>query len=150
MIEAAGGVVLRAGMSGGLEVLVVHRPTHGDWSLPKGHLDRGEAPEAAAVREVAEETGVACTVGVPLGTTSYPVGGDRKVVHWFLLEVVGGDPADRTPDDEVDVARWIGIDEASSTLTHDTDLGLVTRAVALGGAVKDRRGAGGGGADAAS
>ena len=54
-MRAAGGVVVRDG-----QVLVVHRPRYDDWSLPKGKLEDGETWEDAALREVHEETGVAC------------------------------------------------------------------------------------------
>ena len=47
---------------------VVHRPRYDDWSLPKGKLDRGEHPLDAAVREVAEETGLRAVVGRRLPT----------------------------------------------------------------------------------
>ena len=45
------------------EVAVVHRPRYGDWSFPKGKVDRGETMPFAAVREVAEETGLAVHLG---------------------------------------------------------------------------------------
>ena len=52
-VRAAGAVVLRKG-----HVLLVHRPAYDDWSFPKGKLDRGELSPVAALREVAEETGL--------------------------------------------------------------------------------------------
>ena len=65
-IAAAGAVVLRATGKKGAEVLLVHRPKYDDWSFPKGKLDRGEHMLAAAVREVAEETGLPIGLGGPL------------------------------------------------------------------------------------
>jgi 8-oxo-dGTP pyrophosphatase MutT (NUDIX family) len=145
--EAAGGVVV-VGSGPGARMLVVHRPRYDDWSLPKGHLERGESPEAAALREVHEETGVRCTTVAPLGTTDHMVDAGRKVVHWFLLRPVaesspteredhpppGSTPALTTPnpdDDEVDVVRWCTADEANVLLSYDNELRLLTDALQL-------------------
>jgi len=81
----AGGVVVnRRG-----EFLLI-RDRNGFWVFPKGHLEPGETPEEAAVREVWEETGIQARVIVPLGTTRYT--NDRGVireVQWFLMEGEG-------------------------------------------------------------
>ena len=53
------------------QVLLVHRPKYDDWSFPKGKLDPGEHPAAAAVREVAEETGLRVRLGPPLARQRY-------------------------------------------------------------------------------
>ena len=129
-VEAAGGVVLR-GNATGPEVLVVHRVRYGDWSLPKGKLDPGEEHAAAAAREVAEETGVAATVGPELRQTIYPVPDGLKRVRWFLMSPVDGDPDQRPADREVDVARWVPVAEATPLLTYPTDAELLAEAVAL-------------------
>ncbi|HCK23099.1 MAG TPA: hypothetical protein DHW15_13365, partial [Bacteroidetes bacterium] len=52
IIEAAGGVVVNQEK----QILMIYR--HSMWDLPKGKLDAGEQPKAAAVREVEEETGI--------------------------------------------------------------------------------------------
>ncbi|HUF83802.1 MAG TPA: NUDIX domain-containing protein, partial [Acidimicrobiia bacterium] len=69
-VRAAGGVVLRRGADGP-EVLVVHRPRYGDWSLPKGKCEPGEGDEDAARREVEEESGVRVRLGAELPTGAY-------------------------------------------------------------------------------
>lgn len=131
-VEAAGGVVLRED-GDGPQVLVVHRVRYGDWSLPKGKLDPGEEHAHAAVREVAEETGVETTVGTELRQTIYPVPDGTKRVRWFLLSPVGGDPDQRPPDREVDVARWLPVTEALELLTYPTDAQLLTEGLARSG-----------------
>src|SRR5262249_38319163 len=68
-VRAAGGLVQRTRDDGVDEVLVVHRPAYDDWSFPKGKLLRGESEEAAAVREVEEETGLRCRLERELSTT---------------------------------------------------------------------------------
>ena len=123
-IEAAGGVVLRDGPDG-REVLVVHRVRYDDWSLPKGKLDLGESAERAAVREVAEETGVTATLEAELGTSHYEVGGRPKRVRWFRMQAVAGDPAQRPADAEVDRASWWPIDVALGGLTYEHERSLL-------------------------
>ena len=66
-----------------IEVLMVHRPRYHDWSWPKGKAENGEPLVAAAVREVEEETGQVITLGVPLTTQRYRLGGGQtKEVHY--------------------------------------------------------------------
>ena len=123
-IRAAGGVVLRDG-----RVAVVHRPHHGDWSLPKGKLDHGETWERAALREVEEECGLRCVLGLELPPSDYAVAGRSKRVRWWLME-----PADDlgfSPSDEVDELRWLTPDEALALLTYDDDGALVRIAFGL-------------------
>jgi len=130
-VSAAGGVVLDR--RGGQErILVVHRPAYGDWSLPKGHIDAGEDAAAAALREVAEETGVAPRIIGELGSTEYRLGPVVKQVHWFLMarDPNAAEPDERTADGEVDIAAWWGADVAEQRLTHDADRALVRRALA--------------------
>ena len=83
-IRAAGGVVVKDG-----QILLVHRPRHDDWSLPKGKIKRGEHPLAGAVREVHEETGVRGLPGVRLPTVTYEVWAgdslvDKQVDYWAM------------------------------------------------------------------
>ena len=65
VIESAGALVWRV-RDDELQVRLVHRPRYDDWSWPKGKLDPGETFQAAAAREVAEETGKPVVLGVPL------------------------------------------------------------------------------------
>src|SRR4051812_30246173 len=53
---SAGGIVYR--MDRGRPRYLLIRDSYRNWGFPKGHLEAGEAPEDAAVREVAEETGL--------------------------------------------------------------------------------------------
>ncbi len=124
-IAAAGAVVLRRGP----EVLVVHRPKYDDWSFPKGKLDPGEHVTAAAVREVAEETGIDIRLGPPLPQQRYPLGAgeDRwKRVDWWSARVVGGDDVSTyRPNDEVDAVAWLPVGQARERLSYDRDLALL-------------------------
>ena len=113
-VKAAGGLVRRDG-----RIAVVHRPRYDDWSLPKGKLDPGETWEEAALREVREETGLECTLGAELSSTSYRDRKGRfKVVRYWLMDPVGGEFA---PNDEVDELRWLTPAEAAALLTYPRD-----------------------------
>src|SRR5690606_15557711 len=103
-VRAAGGVVWRPAGSG-IEVLVCHRPHRHDWTFPKGKLEAGESFEAAARREVAEETGFVCALGADLGSVHYTDHRGRpKVVRWWAMQVESGS---FTPNGEVDEVRWL-------------------------------------------
>jgi 8-oxo-dGTP diphosphatase len=114
-------------------VLVVHRPSYDDWSLPKGHVDVGEELAAAALREVLEETGVVATIVSGAGSTEHWVRIDtvaaRKVVYWFVLTPVDGhrDPSERTADSEVDRATFWPTARALADLTYPGERDLLAR-----------------------
>jgi 8-oxo-dGTP diphosphatase len=121
-VEAAGGVVVREG-AGGPEVAVVHRPRYEDWSLPKGKLRPGEEFEQAALREVAEETGIRCELAEELTPAHYrDRKGRRKRVRWWLMRPVEGE---FEPNDEVDELRWLAPAEAAELLDYEHDRELV-------------------------
>ena len=112
--RAAGGIVIRDG-----RVLVVHRPRYDDWSLPKGKLRLGESWEAAALREVEEETGLRCELGGPAGSTSYGL----KEVRYFHMTCDG----EARAQNEVDEVRWVPLEEAAALLTYERDADLLSR-----------------------
>lgn len=119
MIEAAGGVIWRTTVEHAVEVLLVHRPRYDDWSLPKGKLEPGETHHAAALREVAEETGLVCRTGEELPEMRYRDRKDRpKRVRYWAMEVLSGEFAS---NDEVDEVRWTRLDEAAGLLSYRHD-----------------------------
>ena len=120
LVQAAGGVVWRRSPAGGLEILLVHRPRYDDWTVPKGKLDDGEDHATAALREVAEETGLHCALGPELATTSYrDRRGRPKQVRYWAMTPIGGD---FTPTDEVDEVRWVSVEAEPSLLSYARDL----------------------------
>jgi 8-oxo-dGTP diphosphatase len=122
-VRAAGGVLTRRA-GDVVEVLVVHRPRYDDWSLPKGKADDGEPDEAAARREVEEETGVCPRLGEELSTIRYRDRKDRpKRVRYWHMTVDHDRPF--VPSSEVDEVRWIPLAEAGTLLSYPHDRALL-------------------------
>ena len=117
-----------------IEVLMVHRPRYHDWSWPKGKAEHGEPLVAAAVREVEEETGQVVTLGAPLTTQRYRLGGGQtKEVHYWVGTPVSGGPAAfvrapvaRAPRTEIDRAEWVAPERAAEMLTRRGDRRLLS------------------------
>jgi 8-oxo-(d)GTP phosphatase len=122
-ILAAGGVLWRpaADRSGGVEVLLVHRPKYDDWSLPKGKREPGEHVLLTAVREIWEETSVRPVLGPRLRTAEYLVNGRPKQVDYWAV----GCPADQAAaSHEIDAVSWLPLPQALDRLSypHDADV----------------------------
>jgi 8-oxo-dGTP pyrophosphatase MutT (NUDIX family) len=112
------------------------------WSLPKGHIEAGETAEQAAIREVAEETGIDGVVVDELGSIDYwfVVENRRvhKTVHHFLMEAVGGELSDE--DVEVTEVAWVPLGELNGVLAYADERRLAHRALRLLAEQKDRTG----------
>jgi 8-oxo-dGTP pyrophosphatase MutT (NUDIX family) len=97
---SAGGLVLDLSGSTPLGALIGKQDRRGRllWSLPKGHVEPGETAEQAAIREVAEETGINGEILGTLGTIDFwfVAEGRRvhKTVHHFLLRATSGELID--------------------------------------------------------
>jgi 8-oxo-dGTP pyrophosphatase MutT (NUDIX family) len=128
---SAGGVVVRDGQC--IVIVPTRRAADGSkvLALPKGHPEAGESPADAALREVREEAGVQTTLIEKLGDTRYWYmrDGERiaKVVSFFLLGYVSGDPADH--DHEVEKARWMSLEQAARRLTYKGEREMAERAL---------------------
>ena len=135
---SAGGIAIRIEDGVAYAACIGRRNRAGrlEWCLPKGHLEAGETPEQAAVREVAEETGIDAEIIQSIGTIDYWFTGDdrrvHKVVHHYLLEAKGGDitPAN-DPDQEAEEARWIAVTTLSREPAFPNERKMAQAAAAL-------------------
>jgi 8-oxo-dGTP pyrophosphatase MutT (NUDIX family) len=107
------------------------------WSLPKGHLEPGETETDTAVREVAEETGIAGRVVGKLGTIDFWFVADgrriHKTVHHYLLLAVDPVHGLQLSDADVEVTEvaWVPLDEVSARLAYADERRLLDRVPAL-------------------
>jgi 8-oxo-(d)GTP phosphatase len=115
----------------GVEIVLVYRPRYGDWTLPKGKLERHEHPIVAAVREVGEETGLTCSPQVRLPTIRYLTGEPdvEKVVDFWSMRVRAD--AGHEPTDEIAEVRWVPLAQAPGLLSYKHDRGVVGAFAAL-------------------
>jgi mutator protein MutT len=130
---SAGGVVVRDHET----IVIVPRRRAADGrrvlALPKGHVDEGETPLQAAMREVREEAGVDVALIAELGEVRYWYTRRRrripKTVAFYLFAYLTGDLADH--DEEVEEARWVPLEEAHTSLSYPGEREMVGRAIAL-------------------
>ncbi|NQW05783.1 MAG: NUDIX hydrolase [SAR202 cluster bacterium] len=99
------------------------------WSLPKGHIEEGETPEQAAIREVQEETGIESEIARELGVIDFwfMAGGNRihKTVHHYLFKEVGGSLAPQIT--EVDDVGWFPLGEIIELLAYPDEKKLIAK-----------------------
>jgi ADP-ribose pyrophosphatase YjhB (NUDIX family) len=128
---SAGGLVLDRRGDVPRAALIARHDRRGRlvWSLPKGHLERDETLEEAAVREVEEETGIRGRVLGHLGTIDFWFVAEQrrvhKTVHHYLLEAEGGELSDA--DIEVVEVAWVPLDEVPARLAYADERRLVER-----------------------
>ena len=124
---SAGGVLYRPAEPKRYQVALVGRSAQGTWGLPKGTPSEGESIEQTALREVAEETGIKPKLVAPLGSIQYYFVARNtrfhKVVHFYLMEAVGGDVSQH--DHEYDLVEWFDLDDAVERLSYPNEVEMV-------------------------
>ena len=124
---SAGGFVLA--QDGSLRVALIGRETRSgriDWCVPKGHPEGEENHEQAAIREIAEETGLEVEIIERLGDIKYEFSAGNKLisktVHHFLMRQVGGFlTVENDPQQEAVDVQWFAIDNLQETLAHENE-----------------------------
>jgi len=120
---SAGGIVLKDSKVLLIKNAAMRDPKKAYWGFPKGHINPGEKSEAAALREIEEETGIKAQIVKKLGDSRYVFTkeGEKifKVVVFFLLDYVSGEIVPQ--DLEVLDSGWYGTDEALKMLSFKKD-----------------------------
>ena len=117
---SAGGVVFRA--NGGDPLFLLIRDSYNNWGFPKGHLEEGERPEDAALREVREETGihdVAMRGTIDTIDWYFRFRGKliHKVCHFFLMET-GQAHTSPLAAEGITACQWVGYEAARSAISY--------------------------------
>jgi 8-oxo-dGTP pyrophosphatase MutT (NUDIX family) len=128
---SAGGIVFRRVPEQGTRFLLI-RDSYDNWGFPKGHLEDGESPAAAALRETAEETGLAhLVIQGPIRVIDWHFRFRgrhiHKYCHFFLFESPGGEPCPQM-DEGITACQWLTLEQALTTLSYDNARGVLKRA----------------------
>ena len=130
---SAGGVVVRP-TENGWKVLVIRDP-YGKWGLPKGHIEGQETPSEAAVREVAEETGIdGVVVGPLVEKIDWFFRRDGDLIHKFCsFFLMKSEQADARPQltEGITECEWVPLDEGAARIAYENTKGVVRRAAGL-------------------
>jgi 8-oxo-dGTP diphosphatase len=119
------------------EVALIQPRDRKAWALPKGLIERGEAPEMAARREAREETGLSGNIVTKIDTIKYsymakwesPPTRIFKIVTFYLLQFTEGDPSGH--DREVDRVEWFPIDKAIVSASYPQEKTIIRKAQEL-------------------
>lgn len=128
--SSAGGVVYRVADRQSLFLLI--QDSYGNWGFPKGHLERGEAADTAALREVMEETGLrSVSVVGPIDSIEWFFRFRdtliRKNCQFFLMETTS---ATTKPQQAEGIAacKWATVAEAQELIRYDNARDILLRA----------------------
>lgn len=118
---SAGGVVVRH--DGDQPRVLLIRDSYRNWGFPKGHLEEGEGPGEAALREVTEETGLAeLTLRAELATIDWHFRFRGKLVHktchFFLMETAAVATCPQR-DEGITACRWATFGEAEQLVAYE-------------------------------
>ncbi len=130
-LKSAGGVIFKQ-KNNEIEVALIAIKNGKIWTLPKGLIDKGENAEEAAIREIAEETGLYGKIVNFIGEKSYWFYMKdtnvkcKKTVLYYLLKCLNGELKKHSW--EVDEAKWFYIDEAILIASYRSDKDIIKKA----------------------
>ena len=109
-IELAGCIIL----DGNNHVLLLHRntPVCKQWEVPGGKIEPGETPEAAAIRELKEETGLDVEISFSIWAREFEEAGERFVYHLFLAQITRGKP--KIADKRFDKLEYLSLGQVKA------------------------------------
>lgn len=134
MIHIAGGIIYNPNLG-----VVIVNQNNNSWSLPKGHVERGEEPKDAAIREIWEET------GIPMEKLNFlaPLGfyermriklnsDDADELRTITMYLFRTDHEKLNPHDARNPeARWVNIKDVTALLTHPKDKEFFQKSIPL-------------------
>ena len=130
---SAGGVVFR--IDDGQPLYLLIRDSYQNWGFPKGHLEEGEVAEAAAVREVSEETGLAdLSVRGAIETIDwfFRFRGQliHKVCHFFLMQTHESSTSPQRAEG-ITACRWTQFEDACGLVSYANARDVLRRAESM-------------------
>lgn len=126
--DSYGAIVLERMGSVSVQVLLI-RSRYG-WSFPKGHIEEGEQPEEAAVRETKEETGIdICVDNRFCIRVDSARAGDRRNVFFYPGKSLSGLTVPK-PLMEIKEAKWVACEEAFQLIGYPPDANALRAALA--------------------
>jgi 8-oxo-dGTP pyrophosphatase MutT (NUDIX family) len=124
LIRQAGSIVVRLDAREPQVLLVTARRNPRNWIFPKGHVEKGESPEQAALRETREEAGVSARLIGPAGILEYGFLGAKARVEYFLVLFT----REAGPPEDGRQRMWCGLDDALDRLTYKNTRKLLRKA----------------------
>ena len=131
--RSAGGVVFR--IADGQALFLLIRDSYRNWGFPKGHLEDGEAPDRAALREVEEETGLASlSLRGEIETIDWYFRFQGRLIHkychFFLIESSSSETSPQR-DEGITACRWAPLEDAVELISYANARGVLRRGAAM-------------------